>query len=144
MRIAAIVFYVLAGLSTLSAISTVMKGPPPNAPQGYFAGVIVGAFMVPLILLVIGLVLWKKSEPQPTTRRRKKETAGRVGTVKARLRAARLRGSRRITVSRPEGIAVLRCGSRSHNSGRRAGFGGELTENLDGCRCARFRRCRCL
>jgi len=73
MRIAAIVFFVLTGLGTLSAINTVVKGPPPNAPQGYFAGMVVGAFMVPLILLVVGLTLWKKGEPKPTTRRRKKK-----------------------------------------------------------------------
>ena len=73
MRIAAIVFFVLTGLGTMSAITTVMKGPPPNAPPGYYPGMIVGAFMVPLILLGIGLVLWKKGEPQPTTRKRKKK-----------------------------------------------------------------------
>jgi hypothetical protein len=73
MRIAAMLFYVLAGLGTMSAIRVVLKGPPPNAPPGYFPGMIVGAFMVPLILFGIGVALSKVGESKPKKRKRKKK-----------------------------------------------------------------------
>ena len=62
MKIAAIVFFILAGLGTLSAINTVVVDGP-NRPDEFenLVGYAVGAFLVPLAFLIIGLVLWNKA-----------------------------------------------------------------------------------
>ena len=65
MKAAAIVFFVLAGLTALIAIKNVFGGAPNRpgeAPR--LIGYVVGSFLLPLILLIVGLVLHKKSKQQ--------------------------------------------------------------------------------
>lgn len=63
MRIAAYLFFAFAALATLSALNAVVEGA--NRPEGTanLVGYAVGSFLVPIVLLIIGLVLWGKAKP---------------------------------------------------------------------------------
>lgn len=66
MKTTAIILFVLAGLSTLVAINHVFLDSEANAPQEveHLVGYAVGAFMLPMAFLLVGLVLWNKSKKE--------------------------------------------------------------------------------
>jgi fumarate reductase subunit D len=68
MRTGAIVCFVLAALTTVVAVANVIGGP--NRPEGAenLVGYAVGSFLVPVVLLIVGLILWGKSGPKNSSR----------------------------------------------------------------------------
>ena len=64
MKTAAIVLFILAGLTTLVAINNVFITGGANRPDGAenMVSYAVGAFMLPMILLIVGLVLLNKAK----------------------------------------------------------------------------------
>jgi len=62
METGAIVCFVLAALSALSAVRNVLGQINQAESSVALAGYVVGAFMVPLVFLIGGLVLLKKSK----------------------------------------------------------------------------------
>ena len=61
MKGAAIILFVLAGLTALIAIKNVFAENRPT-DTSRLLGYVVGSFLLPLIFLIIGLVLHKKSK----------------------------------------------------------------------------------
>ena len=61
MRTGAILCFLIAALATIVAVANVIGGP--NRPEGAenVVGYAVGSFLVPLVLLIVGLILWGKS-----------------------------------------------------------------------------------
>ena len=61
MRAGAISCFVLAALTGLVAVQNAVTGP--NRPEGLenVVGYVVGLFLVPIALLIVGLILWGKS-----------------------------------------------------------------------------------
>jgi len=64
MRTGAIVCFVIAGAATLVAINNLVGSAGANRPEGIenLAGYAVGSFLVPIILLIVGIVLWGKGK----------------------------------------------------------------------------------
>jgi len=72
MKVAAIILFILAGLTTLIAVNNVFLGGGGNRPLdfedhvgfdvGYTVGYVVGSFLLPVICLIIGLVLLNKAK----------------------------------------------------------------------------------
>lgn len=63
MKIGAIVCFVLAVLGTISALRTILVGGP-NRPEGMesLVGYAVGAMLVPMTFLILGLYLWNRAK----------------------------------------------------------------------------------
>jgi hypothetical protein len=60
MRNGAIVCFVIAALAGVVAVQSVMFGA--NRPEDTgIVGYAVGAFLLPIVLLIVGLILWGKS-----------------------------------------------------------------------------------
>jgi hypothetical protein len=61
MRVGAIFCFALAALGTIVAVNNVVGGA--NRPEGAenVFGYAVGSFLVPVVLLIVGLILWGKS-----------------------------------------------------------------------------------
>ena len=61
MRVGAIVCFVIAALGTVAALTNMVGGA--NRPEGAenVVGYAVGSFLVPLVFLIVGLILWGKS-----------------------------------------------------------------------------------
>lgn len=64
MRTGAIVCFVIAGAATLVAINNLVGSARANRPEGIenLVGIAVGWFLVPIILLIVGIVLWGKGK----------------------------------------------------------------------------------
>lgn len=62
MKIVAYCLFALAGLGTLVAINIVFRGSGTNRPEGFenLVGYAVGAFLVPIVLVIAGLILLNK------------------------------------------------------------------------------------
>ena len=65
MRIGAIVCFVIVVLATIVAVQNIVAGV--NRPEGMenLVGYAVGSFLVPGVLLIVGLILWGKSGSKP-------------------------------------------------------------------------------
>ena len=61
MRVGAVICFVIAALGTVAALKNVVGAA--NRPEGAanFVGYAVGSFLVPSVLLIVGLILWGKS-----------------------------------------------------------------------------------
>ena len=67
-RIVAILFFVLSAIATLSAVRTFKEFvPAPGEPSTVAVSAAVGAFLVPMVLLILSLSLWKAGARKPTT-----------------------------------------------------------------------------
>lgn len=64
MRTGAIVCFVIAGAATLVAINNLVGSGSTNRPEGIedLVGFAVGSFLVPILLLIVGIVLWGKGK----------------------------------------------------------------------------------
>ena len=62
MKTGAIICFVIAAISTVTAINNLVGGA--NRPEGIenLVGYAVGAFLLPIAFLIGGLVLWGKSK----------------------------------------------------------------------------------
>jgi hypothetical protein len=61
MRVAAIVCFIIAILVGLVALQNVMGGPNRPGEIEHTVGYAVGAFLVPLAVLIVGVILWRRS-----------------------------------------------------------------------------------
>jgi len=62
MRIAAIIVFVLVPFAILSSGNVVLEAMKRSDPSQSIAGYAVGAFLFPLVLFILGLVLWNKGK----------------------------------------------------------------------------------
>ena len=61
MRTGAMVCFVVAALAGLAAVQNLVGGPNrPDQPED-LVGYAVGSLLVPVVLLIVGLILWGKS-----------------------------------------------------------------------------------
>lgn len=62
MKTGAIVCFVIAAFATIAAVNNIIRGA--NRPEGIenLVGYAVGAFLLPIALLIVGLVLLEKSK----------------------------------------------------------------------------------
>ena len=61
MRTGAVICFGIAALGTIIAVKNVTGGPNrPEGPEGQ-VGYVVGLFLIPAVLLIVGLILWGKS-----------------------------------------------------------------------------------
>ena len=62
MRIGAILCFALAGLSAVAGVNNIIGGA--NRPEGVenLVGYAVGSFLLPIVSLIVGIVLWGKSK----------------------------------------------------------------------------------
>ncbi len=63
----AIFFFLLATLSVIVAIGNVALKARSGAPFETMVGFAVGSFLVPLVLLIVGLKVWGKRKTPPST-----------------------------------------------------------------------------
>ena len=61
MRVAAIVCFIIAILVGLIAMQNVMGGANRPGELEHTVGYAVGAFLVPIAMLIVGVVLWRRS-----------------------------------------------------------------------------------
>ncbi len=61
MRVGAVICFVIAALGNIATVNSVVG--VANRPEGAanFVGYAVGSFLVPSVLLIVGLILWGKS-----------------------------------------------------------------------------------
>ena len=63
MKILAIILIILAVLTSQVAVNNVFLDDAKRpAEAAELAGYVVGSFLVPLVLLIIGLILWNKAK----------------------------------------------------------------------------------
>lgn len=60
MRVCAITCFLIAAFTTFTAFKIILRSDHPEDPSD-FVGYLVGTFLIPFFLTIVGLVLWNKS-----------------------------------------------------------------------------------